>query len=63
LLANGRRRGFNTPDFLEFFDNGPPLSPEADHVKITGVDIDMQDEDNLMICSLTVLGYSLNHKL
>jgi hypothetical protein len=61
--ANSRRRGSTTIDLWNSFNNGPPQLLEADQIKVTEVDIDMQDEDNLMICSPTVLGYSLNDKL
>ena len=67
-VANSRRCGSNPIDLSNWFDDddgprGPPPSPRADPVKIDDVDVDMQDEDNLIICSPTVLGYSLNDKL
>jgi hypothetical protein len=64
--ANSRR---NDSSFIDlWFDDGPPPPPpppRADQVKIddVDVDIDMQEEDNLIICSPTVLGYSLHDKL
>lgn len=60
--ANSRWRDSNTVD-LNWFDDGPPPPPRADQAKVNDVDVDMQDEDNLIICSPTVLGYSLNDKL
>ena len=63
--ANSRWHDSNPVDL--WFDDGgpppPPPSPRADQVKVDDVDVDMQDEDNLIICSPTVLGYSLNDKL
>jgi hypothetical protein len=60
--ANSRWQDSNTVD-LNWFDDGPPPPPRADQAKVNDVDIDMHDEDNLIICSPTVLGYSLNDKL
>ena len=62
--ANSRRHDSNPMDL--WFDDGgplPPPPPRADQAKVDDVDVDMQDEDNLIICSPTVLGYSLNDKL
>jgi hypothetical protein len=64
--ANSRRRDSNSFDLSNWLDDdgprGPPPSPRADPVKVDDVDVDMQDENNLIICSPTVLGYSLNDK-
>ena len=61
--ANSRRHDSNSIELWFNDDGGPPPPPRAVEVKVDDVDVDMQDEDNLIICSLTVLGYSLNDKL
>ncbi|KAG0647501.1 ATPase family AAA domain-containing 3B [Hyphodiscus hymeniophilus] len=61
--TNGRRRSSKTVHLFDLFDNGLPPPPCADPVKVDDADVDMQDEDNLTICSPTVLGYSLKDKL
>jgi hypothetical protein len=63
--ANSRRHDSNPIDISSYFDDGPPSPPpsSADQAKVDDVDVDMQDEDNLIICGPTVLGYSLNDKL
>ncbi|KAG9243915.1 hypothetical protein BJ878DRAFT_551732 [Calycina marina] len=53
--SNSRRRDSSTIN-LWFDDDGPPPSPRA-IVKVEDVDVDMQDEVNLIICSPTILGY------
>ena len=68
IRAANSRRNSNVIDLdlLNWFDDdgprGPPPSPRAHPVKVDDVDVDMQDEDNLIICSPTVLGYSLYDK-
>ena len=59
---NSRSSDSNIID-LDFFGDLPPPPAEANQVKVNGVDLDLQDEDNLIICSPTVLGFSLNDKL
>jgi hypothetical protein len=61
--ANNRLNIIDLMDFFEDRPPPPPAPPGADQVKVNDVDVDMQDEDNLVICSPTVLGYSLNDKL
>ena len=61
--ANGRSTDSNTIDLWDFVEDRPPPPLGANEVKFNLVDLDMQDEDNLVLCSPTVLGYSLNNKL
>lgn len=61
--ANSRRHDSNSIELWFDDDGGPPPPPRAVEVKVDDVDVNMQDEDNLIICSPTVLGYSLNDKL
>jgi hypothetical protein len=61
--ANSRWHDSNHTELSNYFDDGPPPLPKTDQVKVDDVDVDMQDEENLIICSPTVLGYSLNDKL
>ena len=60
--ANSRRHDSNSIDLWFDDDGGPPPPPRAVKVNVDDVDVDMQ-EDNFIICSPTVLGYSLNDKL
>jgi len=59
--ANKRLCDSHTIDLLDGSDNRPP-PPGTDQVKVNDTDINMQDEDNLIVCSPTVLSYSLNDK-
>ena len=61
--ANSRRHDSNSIELWFDDDGGPPPPPREAQVKVDDVEVDMQDEENLIICSPTVLGYSLNDKL
>ncbi|KAF8850015.1 P-loop containing nucleoside triphosphate hydrolase protein [Acephala macrosclerotiorum] len=61
--ANSGSSDSNSVDLWDWLEDRPPPPPRANEVKVNRVDLDMQDEDNLVICSPTVLGYSLNNKL
>jgi hypothetical protein len=61
--SNSRSSDPSIIDLHDLFEDRPPPPPGADQVKVNGIDLDLQDKDNLIICSLTVLGFSLNNKL
>jgi hypothetical protein len=53
-VANSRSSDSNTIDLWDFLQDRPPPPPGANEVKVNRVDLDMQDENNLIICSPTV---------
>ncbi|KAH7374066.1 hypothetical protein BKA64DRAFT_586823 [Cadophora sp. MPI-SDFR-AT-0126] len=62
LIRAANRGHDSNPINFWFDDDGPPPSSNVVKVK-ADVDVDMQDEDHLIMCSPTVLGYSLDDKL
>jgi len=62
LIKAANRGHDSNPINLWFDDDGPPPSSNVVKVK-ADVDVDMQGEEHLIMCSPTVLGYSLNDKL
>lgn len=61
--ADNSSSNSSTIDLWDWLADRSPPPPGANEVKVNRVGIDMQDKDNLVICSPTVLGYSLNNKL
>jgi hypothetical protein len=53
-VANSRSSDSNTIDLWDFLQDRPPPPPGANEVKVNRVDLDMQDENNLILCSPTV---------